>query len=51
MKKYPKINPKFIKDKHGKTKQIFLDMQSYESLVSRINDFEQILKKQKQKKK
>lgn len=42
MKKEPRIKPQFIKNSKGETVQVFLDMESYESMMRRIKKWEAI---------
>lgn len=40
-KKYPKIEPKFLKDKHGNRVKVCLSIDVYESIFEEIEDLQQ----------
>lgn len=42
--KHVRIKPKYIKNAQGKTIQVYLDIKSYESMLSRMQEFEVIKK-------
>jgi len=50
LQKSSRIKPNFIKDKNNKIIEVFLDMKSYESMMNRIQKFEEIIKADKSKK-
>ena len=39
-----RIKPKYIKNAHGKTLEVYLDVKAYESLLNRMKEFEAIKK-------
>lgn len=43
-KKHIRIKPKFIKNAQNQTIQVYLDIKSYESMLSRMQEFEAIKK-------
>jgi hypothetical protein len=42
-KKYPKIEPKFLKDKHGNRVAVCLNIDVYESIFEEIEDLQKRL--------
>lgn len=53
-KKYPPIRPQFLKDATGKTKAVYLDYSTYESIFEEIKELKKnitLLKKSKSKRK
>ncbi len=49
-KKYPKLQPQFSKDAHGKIKTVYLKYDQFESIFQRIDDLEKKLDLKKSKK-
>jgi len=39
-----RIKPKYIKNAHGKTLEVYLDIKSYESLLNRMKELKAIKK-------
>lgn len=50
MKKRPKIDPKIRKDKHGNPKEVFLEIETFNYILSEINNLEEKISKLKKDK-
>lgn len=48
--KYKKIKPNYIKNEKGQTTEVYLDVKTYEAIVTKLNEFEEIKKKLKKNK-